>query len=192
MVQRLSTRSKRSGTHGFTLVELMVVVAIAGVLATVGMVAMSRHIASSRSIEVMNMIQSIRGAQEQYRSMTGIYLDVSVDGGFYPREPTATDGDEKVRFFQPADGDAPVDNDRWLRLAPTVSGPVQFGYMTRAGLPGATIPELQEEIDGLTFPTPTEQWYTIEASGNVDSDLISSYYFATSYNGEVFSKNAGE
>lgn len=190
MVERLERYASVSRRRGFTLVELMVVVAIAGVLAAVGIAALNRHIVESRSIEVTHMVQSIRAAQEQYRSVTGIYLDVSTDGGYYPREPTAANGGEKVAFFYAPGGDAPEDNDRWLRLAPTVSGTVQFGYKTRAGLPGAAIPAI--EIEDLDLPTQTEPWYLIEAKGNLDGDEIESYYFAWSVNASVYSQNAGE
>lgn len=178
--------------RGFTLVELMIVVAIAGVLATVGIAAMNRHIDASKSAEVMGMVQSIRAAQERYRAMTGIYLDVSTTGGFYPRDPSGAHGRERVAFFHAAGGDAPDDNERWLRLAPTVSGPVQFGYMTRAGLPGTAFPALQKTVQGLTLPTPTESWYLIEAKGDLNGDGHTSYFLATSLNGEVYSENASE
>lgn len=170
----------------------MVVVVIAGVLATVGITAMYRYVAAGKSVEVMNMIQSIRAAQEQYKAVTGIYLDVSSEGGFYPRDPTGAAGQKKVAFFQAAGGSAPADNERWMRLAPTVAGPVQYGYMTRAGLPGTEFPEPQVEIEGLEFPTPTESWYLIEALGDVDGDSKPSYFFATSLNGQVYSQDAAE
>lgn len=191
VIERTSSYTRRA-QRGITLVELMVVVVIAGVLATVGITAMYRQVSAGKSVEAMNMIQSIRAAQEQYRAVTGIYLDVSSEGGFFPRNPTGSSGQHKVAFFPTAEGSAPADIERWMQLAPTVSGPVQYGYMTRAGLPGTEFPELQGAIEGLEFPTPTESWYLIEALGDVDGDSKPSYFFATSLNGQVFSKDATE
>jgi type IV pilus assembly protein PilA len=167
-------------------VELMVVVTLVGIMATVGFAALSKHIAAQKSIEVTSMVQSIRAAQEQYKAMTGLYLDVSRDGGFYPRNPKGRSAENKVPFFLAADESAPADNARWLQLAPTVAGAVQYGYMTRAGLPGMAFPALQEPI--VVMPTATEPWYMIEARGDVDGDETQSYFLATSINNEIYSK----
>jgi type IV pilus assembly protein PilA len=193
VVQPALKLERRPRSRGFTLVELLVVVAMAGVLATIGLAAMNKHIDASKGIEVSGMVQSIRAAQETYKAMTGIYLDVSSEGGLYPRDPSGADGESKVAFFHPPGGAAPPDNARWMQLAPTVAGPVQYGYMTRAGLPGTPFPEPQVENDDVVFPTsPTESWYLIEAVGDVDGDEDVSYFYATSLNGGVYSLQPSE
>ncbi len=183
---------RRGGAGGFTLVEVMVVVVIAGVLALIGMNAMDKHLAASRSGEAKAMVQSIRAAQERYRAMTGLYLDVSTEGGFYPRDPTGTPGTTKTAFFYPVGGSAPPDNGRWLELGPTVTGGVQYGYVVRAGLPGQTMPALRFAVDGVVWPVPNEPWYVIEAIGDTDGDGRVSHFVATSLNGELYSENEGE
>lgn len=177
---------------GFTLVELMVVVVIAGVLAMVALRAMNTHIATSKSIEATSMVQSIRSAQGRYHAMTGIYLDVSSQGTFYPRLPSGAEGMVRVPFFYPAGGSAPPDNTRWLELNPTVAGPVQYGYITRAGLPGVAMPNLQVAVAGFSPPTPTESWYVVEAVGDIDGDGNLSHFVATNLSDAIVSDDETE
>src|SRR5690606_40233010 len=87
MLERRAHPSRR-----FTLVELMVVVLIAAVLALVGLRAMYGHISASKSVEALTMVRSIQSAQARYRAVTGMYLDVSSQGTFYPRNPTGKAG----------------------------------------------------------------------------------------------------
>lgn len=182
------TRTRR----GFTLVELMVVVVLAAVLALVGLRAMKGHIASSQSIEATGMLRSIQSAQARHRAVTGLYLDVSSQGSFYPRTPTGPGGMDRVAFFFPAGGAAPPDNARWLELNPTVAGPVQYGYMTRAGLPGIAMPALQIAVTGFSPGTPTDFWYTVEAVGDIDGDGVLSHFVTSSLSDGVFFENETE
>lgn len=190
--KRRMLSKRRLDQQGFTLVELMVVVVIAGVLAMVALRAMDGHIAASKSIEAVEMVQSIRSAQERYHAMTGMYLDVSSEGSFYPRDPTGAVGSSKVAFFYPAGGAAPPDNLRWLELGPTVAGPVQYGYMTRAGLPGVDMPALQVAVSGYSPTTPTEAWYFVEAIGDTDGDGTVSHFVATSASEQLFTADETE
>lgn len=183
---------RRSAHRGFTLVELMVVVVLAAVLALVGLRAIDGHLSSSKSIEAMGMVRSIQSAQARYRAVTGVYLDVSSQGSFYPRDPTGRDGKHRVAFFHAAGGSAPADNARWLELNPTVAGPVQYGYMTRAGLPGVNPPAFKIAVSGYSAATPTDMWYTVEAIGDVDGDEKLSHFVATSFSDVVYSENESE
>jgi prepilin-type N-terminal cleavage/methylation domain-containing protein len=187
----------RCGQRGITLVELMVVVLIAGVLAMVGLGAMRRHMNASRSVEALGMIQSTRGAEERYRAIQMQYLDVSSGGdlGWYPRNPTPAgggDGSVRVPFFSPPNSATHPDNANWLVLAPTVSGPMQFGYKVNAGLPGAAMTPPNEVVTGLAWPTPTEPWYVVQAIADADSDGVTAFFLASSLNDAVYTTREGE
>ncbi len=178
----------RPASRAFSLVELMVVIVIVGVLAAVGITIFRKHIFSSRSGEALAMVQSIRAAQERWRAEHHGYLDVSttMDSTY----PMAAPGKTLYHWDQPAG----ADYQRWRLLAPTVSGPVQFGYTVRAGAPFTNV-VAPSSAGQPVFPAPAqvlEPWYVIQAKGDTDADGSFAYYVATSFSGEVYRENEGE
>jgi type II secretory pathway pseudopilin PulG len=171
----------------------MVVVVITGALAVAAVSVMNAHIASARSTEGLTMVQSIRAAEERYRSEHGLYLDVSREGGFYPDDPATTNqGSKKRNFLYAVGDDTHPDNARWIELLPTSPGLVRFGYMVNAGLPGQAMTTPVYDVSGLDWPVPNEPWYVIQAVSDLDEDGVLGYDVASSLNGEVFQSNAGE
>src|SRR5688572_12815290 len=71
---RFSMSIRRRSSRAFTLIELMVVVAIVGILATIGIVLFRKWVFHTRSVEALGMVQSIRTAQERWRAETGAYF----------------------------------------------------------------------------------------------------------------------
>ena len=71
--------------RGFTLIELMVTVAIAGILASVAYPAYTSHIKRSRRADATKVLTAVVQAQERYRSNHNAYaasatdLDLRVD-----------------------------------------------------------------------------------------------------------------
>src|SRR5690349_13572444 len=63
------------GERGFTLVELLTVVVITGVLATLAFASLRAHVSAAWGAEALNMMQSIRAAEERWRSEHMMYLD---------------------------------------------------------------------------------------------------------------------
>jgi prepilin-type N-terminal cleavage/methylation domain-containing protein len=179
-----AARSQRE--RGFTLIELMTVVAIVGVLATLGLVAYRKFITSSKTSEAIYMVGSIRAAEESYRAETLAYLSVSA--GFATYYPVDAVGRTKNAWDNPSHTDVT----RWRQLGARSDGPVYYGYKVAAGTAGGAIPALTGLTSAPVWPAPTEPWYVIQARGDVDGNGIYSYVAASSYTSEIYVENEGE
>lgn len=187
-----TTCPTRGGERGFTLTELMTVVVITGILATLGFASLRKHVRAAAATEALNVVQSIRAAQERYRSEHMMYLDVSASGDWYPRDPRTAARDTEQAFYYAPDDETHEDNLAWLELRPTVPGPVRFGYIVNAGPAGAAMTAAVLPGPAVTWPTPTDNWYVIQAVGDIDWDGRASYYRASSLDGDVFTQDHGE
>jgi type IV pilus assembly protein PilA len=155
------------GSRAFTLVELMIVVAIVGILSLLAVVGYRKLVQSSHVSEATGMVQNIRVAQEAYHSETQAYADVSATlASYYPAAPIF----QTVTAWGGPCGNCP--GVQWSALPVHVDGPVMFGYATKAGVAGAAIP-VPANIANLVFPaTLTTDWYVISADGDLDGNAV--------------------
>ena len=61
------------GKEGVTLIEVMIVVAIVGLLAAIAIPAYDNYITRSRRSDAFTALETIRAAQEMYRAERGFY-----------------------------------------------------------------------------------------------------------------------
>src|SRR4051812_13223147 len=181
---RLARLAARSKNRGFTLVELLTVVAITGVLAVIGVMLVRGHLQSAKSNEAVAIIQSIRAAEEARRAETGTYQNctVSAAAAWYPAKP-----DGKLRSWTFTHADAA----RWTALDISQPDGTRFGFLANAGYPGNTMTAPQT-ASKPTWPVATDPWFVIQAAGDRDSDGMLSLFVASSLNSELYTENDNE
>ena len=160
-------------------------VVITGILASVGFASLRKQVNAAWQAEGLNMVQSIRAAEERWRAEHMMYLDVSTAGSWYPTDPRTTPGQLNAFFYTPGSGDH-IDQAAWFALRPAVSGGVRFGYLVNAGYAGGTMTAASSPGPAVTWPTPPDNWFVIQAIGDTDGDRACVYYRASSLSGEVF------
>ena len=77
---------QRFKTQGFTLIELMIIVAIIGILASIAYPSYERYVRESRRSDARNGLMELRLAQEKWRTNNTTYGNSSSLG--YPKNST--------------------------------------------------------------------------------------------------------
>jgi type IV pilus assembly protein PilA len=178
------------GTRGFTLVELMIVVAIVGVLATLAVVGYRKLVQSSHVSEATGMVQNIRVAQEGYHSETQQYANVSTSlTSYYPAAPAYG----IFTVWGAACGNCNAVS--WSALPVHVDGPVTFGYATVAGGAGAAIPAAPNVAVNPFPANVTTDWYVVAADGDLDgqpNEPANTHVFGMSWSNQVVVDREGQ
>jgi prepilin-type N-terminal cleavage/methylation domain-containing protein len=129
----MRTKHARARTEGFSLIELMIVVAITGILAAIAIPTFTDYINKSRTSEATSFLGVIKLRQEAFRSEFGQYLECggrttlsgldTLDANYAPR--TAPDA-VSVGW---------VPNACFAALSASPDGAVRFIYSWVAGNP---------------------------------------------------------
>lgn len=179
---------ERKRERGFTLVELLAVVAMVGILAALAVVGYRKYMASAGSAEAIAVIQGIRGAEEAYKAEMLRYLGCSASlSSWYPNpSPNAQ------KFHWDTNGGHP-EEPCWKQLNVVTDGPVRFGYAVFAGMPNEGVPALPAGFtDPPVFPVMTQPWFVVTAKGDRDEDGVPALFIASSLKGEVYKENDSE
>jgi type IV pilus assembly protein PilA len=181
---RLRTR------RGFTLVELLIAVAMIGVLSALALVGYRRYIQSAQSNEARAVIGMIRAGEESYRAEFLIYLQPNGSaltlGSYYPNQ---TPNDQKyawntndTRYSDPVSG--------WGLLNVEPDAPVRFGYAVQAAL-GSTMGSVTTALTPAPImPSPAAgiPWYVIQAVNDHDANGVYAIFVSASTSGEILSQ----
>jgi type IV pilus assembly protein PilA len=177
---------RTSTTDGFTLIELMIVVAIIAILAAVAIVAFTRHIKSSRLTAERNFCSSIIALQETYFQRHGIYLDAS--GGL---NSTGTPYPLVGNTFEAKDWKPDPANDNqlgWMELgAHPEQNVTYFQWSVEASYPAATNSHAlygKAATYGVPAqppaPTTPHPWYYIEGISDMETSATNNTTFYAS------------
>ncbi len=148
--------SGRPRSTGFTTIELLIGVAIVGILAALAIPTFKGYVYRGRVTEAVTVLNEIKTRQEAYRSRFGNYAAVSGTGDWTAATytPAAIPGPDAVAWPSSA---------QWEELGLSSPGLVRFRYATVAGVPGTT-PPTGSNLDTNNF------WYAAQAEGDLDGD----------------------
>jgi prepilin-type N-terminal cleavage/methylation domain-containing protein len=158
MVLGGSSLSHHPRSAGFTLIELMIGVAIVGILAALAIPTFQSYVYKGRVTEAVTILNEIKSRQEAYRSRFGNYAAVSGNGEWSAATytPTTVPGAQPVVWPSSA---------AWEELGLSSPGAVRFSYATVAGQPGMA-PPTTSNLDQDEF------WFAAQAKGDLDGDGV--------------------
>jgi len=81
--------------RGFTLIELMVVIAIIGVLAAIAYPSYQEHVRSAKRADAQTALMELAQFMERYYTSNGRYVDAAGDGPDLPFTEAPRDGASK-------------------------------------------------------------------------------------------------
>jgi prepilin-type N-terminal cleavage/methylation domain-containing protein len=156
-------------TRGFTLVELMVVVAIIGILAVVAVVGYTKVVRRARAGEVPEIFAELKAREEAYKAENGKYLglcktDLSTDctdGDYWP-SPLPGGGEQMAVTGPPI---------RWTTARVNVRRAGLYCQYEAVAGPANDATLMSSNPGQVMFPsTPVRSWYYLLAQCDWDSD----------------------
>jgi len=168
--------------HGFTLMELMVVVAIMGVLAALATYGVRKYTLSAKKAEAVSMLTQIRSAEEAYLDETFSYKSGGND--FASWHPVDEPDTGKRSWTAPSPNGMSA---AFLELGVQPTGPVLYSYAVVAGTADDDLPELPDDGSRTyVIPEPTGPFYVAMAKADLNGDGKFTYALAWSGSSEIW------
>ena len=184
---------------GFTLVELMVTIAILAVLTMVAITSYKYYVRRARAQEGKNLLLEIKMKQEHYFSTYTSYVDTaSSESTLYPgstQHPKTANGTPDTTMYDWSTMDCTSPSTQtlgWCALGVRPQGPTYFRAVTLGWnkAKGSTPPSSSYGIvSNMNF---TKRWYYAAVHGDMDEDGTMSTFIITSQAREIVEINAME
>jgi prepilin-type N-terminal cleavage/methylation domain-containing protein len=170
------------GNAGFTLVELMITVAIIAVLVAVAIPQFTRTSRKSRASEVQAVFAELHQRQSEYHFANGTYFSTGTgETDIFPAAPVAASQSIAVL---PASWET-------LKVRPTYQK-LYCGYVAIAGAAGSATGLGTKAGQFGLINAPNTDWYYLLARCNLDGNAArDSYYFSWSGDPAVKKQNEG-
>lgn len=190
--RRLQTRTS---LRGYTLAELLIVVAMIGVMSALAVAGYKKYINAAQASEAKSMIQGIRAGEEAYKSEMLVYLSCSSSlTDYYPTDPTVTQNDQKTTWVRPNDPKYNNTTNGWQLLNVAADAPVRFGYAVFAGVGPTSPPQVNFANPPTGWPPAVVTgipWYVVQAVNQRSPSAPKVMFMSSSLSGEIFSENDG-
>jgi prepilin-type N-terminal cleavage/methylation domain-containing protein len=189
---------------GITLLELMIVVAILGVLATIAVFMFTRHANKAKASEVAAMFGELKLREQSFHLENETYLSTgTADDDYFPTASAPGDNPQTYDLAASSPPPAPQDvkfpGPAWVTLKmnpPKVELYCVYvaiagdgGDLTNAG-PKATGAPFN--LGGADLPVPAANWFYLMAECDFDQDGTPSRYFTLSDTEGTITENPGE
>ena len=182
---------RRQRARGFTLVELMAVVCIIGVLATLAVYGVKKYVDSAKTSEPMEIINSIRAAEESFKDETFAYKNVSDMSSYWPFSGVAALKNAKLSWDSGTD---PTAKAAWAVLGVSPSTAVQFGYACAAGQGGGvpTQTQARRRAEPRLSGDGAELVRGARAAGDRDGNGILATFVGSNFTDAIYGENDTE
>ncbi|MFO0755680.1 MAG: prepilin-type N-terminal cleavage/methylation domain-containing protein [Byssovorax sp.] len=185
-------RRPRLRARGFTLAELMIVVAIIGVMAAMAITGYRKHVNAAGMGEGKSMIQSIRAAEEAYKAEMLVYLGPSATLDDYYPQSDKLPNDKKWNWIQNGDARYTDPAIGWKLLNVQADAPVRYGYAVVAGFGPPMAAPIGFGV-APTLPTPTlgQPWFVVQAYNRRTLALPPVIMISSSMSSEIYVEGDG-